>query len=342
MNLQKSFFTACLLSLMGVGSWELYWRSEGVRPAIEDNKDLWAVHRARVENADASDVIILGSSRALFDILPEEWKKYTGVQPIQLATAGSTPLPAIRDIVDNTDFSGTLIVGVTPGLFFSTTQEKARPWERMQSRITFYHNRTYAQRLNHWLSIPLERNFAFICKDEEDWDDDINLESLLARVPAGTRVKRPPSPPFNRFQEIDLDRNMRLSEKVLKDTAFANSIKAVWKFFTPEDRKSDKESTMAFFLKYAAAFKDRGGNLILVRCPSEGYLREIEHKNQPRKEYWDELVKNSGAKAYHFEDYVQLQGLSLPESSHLSPKDAAKFTRELITIMQADGAIPNH
>jgi hypothetical protein len=339
MKLKQSFLFSCIFSLIGIASWELYWRDQGVLPSLNDDKHLWAMHRAKVDCASESDVVIIGSSRALFDIQLDVWQDFTGVKPIQLASAGCTPLPAMRDIVENTDFKGTLVVGVTPGLFFSTTNPMAPPVKRMNTRIDFFRTRTYAQRLNYFVSIPLEQNFSFMSMDEEEWDDDINLKNLLSKIKIGERIKSSPKPPFNRFQDIGLDRNVRMNDKTVTDTAFANSIKKVWKFFTPEDRKSDKAATMAYFLEDAKKFLDRGGNLILVRCPSEGYLREIEMKNQPREEYWDELVKNSGAKAYHFEDYAQLQGFHIPEWSHLAPTDADAFTMELVKILLADTAI---
>jgi len=334
-----SLISFIFFTLISITSWEFYWRSRGVVPDIEDDKHLWAVQRARLEKAGDSDVVIIGSSRALFDIQLDQWEALTGIRPIQLSSAGSTPLPAMRDIVENTSFKGTLIVGVTPGLFFSTTFPKAPPWKRIQNRINFYRERTYAQRFNHFLSLPLERNLAFISQDEEGWTDDINLRNLLAQIDLGQRTSKEPEPPFYRFQEIAEDRNVRMKEKVVRDTTFANTIKRIWVHFTPEDRNPDKESTMPFFLEDALKFLERGGNLILLRCPSDGYLRDMELRKTPRAEYWDELVRLSGAKAYHFEDYIQLQGFNLPEWSHLSSEDADVFTLELVKILLADNAI---
>jgi hypothetical protein len=281
----------------------------------------------------------LGHREILFDIQLPVWEKGTGYKPIQLAGAGSTPLPAFRDLVENTTFSGTIIVGVTPGLFFSTTVPQARPWKRMQSKVECYHNRTYAQRLNHHLSIPLQKSLVFLSKGEEEWDDDINLKGFLSRIYLGQRTERPRDPPFYKFMETGIDRNVRMKEKVVQDTAFANSIRRVWMSFAP--RKADKEGTMKFFIEDAKKFIERGGNLILLLCPSDGELKQKELENFPRAEYWDELVKQSGAKGYHYEDYVQFLGLNVPEWSHLAGEDADYFTKELLNILLMDQAIPD-
>jgi membrane-associated HD superfamily phosphohydrolase len=78
-----------------------------------------------------------------------------------------------------------------------------------------------------------------------------------------------------------------------------------------------------------------------VRCPSSGLFKAIESKAFSREENWDVLVEKSGAKAYNYQDYEQFQNLFLPEWSHLATKDAQFFTRELIKIMQSEGALTN-
>ncbi len=125
MYLKQSLIIAITLSVLSLVAWELYWRSQGKIPDLDDDKNLWAVQRAKVEDASENDVLLLGSSRVLFDIQLNEWEKETGVRPIQLACAGSSPLPVFHDIVQNTNFKGTVLVGVTPGLFFSTTYPEA-------------------------------------------------------------------------------------------------------------------------------------------------------------------------------------------------------------------------
>ena len=130
-------------------------------------------------------------------------------------------------------------------------------------------------------------------------------------------------------------------EKTVTDTTFANTIIEVWKFFGRVSPLPDKEATMAFFLKDVAKFRAKGGNLILIRCPSSGGLRAGENQVLPRKDFWDQLVLQANVKAYHFEDYEQLKNLKCPEWSHLSPKDARFFTTELAQIMLTDKAITN-
>ncbi len=340
MQLKKTLIIALILSIIGLIALETYWRSQGYYPNLDDNKDLWAVQRTKIDKATKKDVVLIGSSRILFDIQLNEWKKETGKRPIQLASAGSSPLPVFRDIVENTDYSGTIIVGVTPGLFFSTTFPQALPWDWPQKRIDHFHDRTYAERLNHKISLPLQKKLTFLSATEMEWTDNIDLKSLLKTIHIGNRVVDP-MPPFYNFFDIDQDRNTTMTVKTATDTAFANTIKKVWRFYGSTSPPPDKESTMAFFLKDAKKFIAKGGNLILLRCPSSGGARIGESHGLPRAEYWDDLVKQTKVRGYHFEDYEQFQNFICPEWSHLSPSDAKFFTTELAKIMIKDNAVTN-
>jgi len=336
MNLKQSLIIALVLSITALGAWELYWRSKGYFPNLDDDKYLWAKTRAKVEKATENDVILVGSSRVLFDIQLDIWEKMTGIRPIQLANPGASPLPVFHDLVENTDFKGTVIVGVTPPLFFSTTFPQAPPWSRAYSKVQFYEDQTYAQKFNYSLSVPLQNTFAFISADEEEWHDDLNLKALLKTIQIDDRIKT--MPPFYRFQEIDIDRNVRMKDRMVTDTAFAGTVKTVWKaFMSGEMPPPDKEGTMAYFLADAEKFKARGGKIILLRCPSDGFFRDLENNGFPRKDFWDLLVEKAGVPAYHFEDYAQLQNLTIPEWSHSSAESADKFTEEILKLLQKDG-----
>jgi hypothetical protein len=340
MNLKQSLLIATILSFSGLAAWEYYWRSQGFYPNIDDNKDLWAVQRAKVEQLTTDDVILVGSSRVLFDIQLDEWERFTGRKPLQLASPGSSPLPIFHDLVEKTDFKGTILVGVTPGLFFSTTFPEAFPWKRPQTKVDYFQNRTYAQQLNHYLSLPLQSNLVMMSGSEEEWSDDIDLKALLGRIKIGNRTGETDFPPFYNFNDTRIDRNTTMTERTANDTVFANSIKKVWVFFGKGAPPPDKKSTMAFFLKDLNKFKARGGKVILVRCPSSGMLKKGEDMTFPRATFWDELVQQAQVKSYYFEDYKQLQ-FDCPEWSHLSAPDARKFTAELVKILKADRALSN-
>ncbi|NND26524.1 MAG: hypothetical protein HKO00_10915 [Flavobacteriaceae bacterium] len=341
MKLKISLFTAVLISVISLIVWETNWRSKGYAPSIDDNKDLWVVQRHKVNTLTDQDVILTGSSRVLFDIQLDVWEGLTGIRPIQLASVGSSPLPIFHDLVENTDFSGTILVGVTPGLFFSTLFPEADPWKRPQSKVDHYYDQTYAEKLNHRISLPLQKNLVFISAEEESTDDDKDLKTLLENVQISDRIPKG-YPPFYQFGEIDIDRNMRMLKRTETDTAFANTIIRAWVFIMSSGGPPpDVKGTMGYFLKDAKKFQERGGNLILLRCPSSGGVLDGETKFLPRATLFDVLADSAKAHAYHFQDYEQLTGYNCPEWSHLSASDADRFTKDFVNIILKDNAIPN-
>ncbi|MGB5822317.1 MAG: hypothetical protein WBG90_22735 [Saonia sp.] len=342
MHLKKSLVIALVLGMIGLSSWERYWRSQEKVPTIQDDNALWALNRAKVDKLNEDDFIFVGSSRIHFDLQLDIWEKYTGKRPVQLALGGASPLPSFRDIARNTDFSGTILVGITPPLFFSTTFPQAPPISGIQEKVDYFHHRTYAQRLNQWLSMPLQRNLVMMHSYEDMISGNFDLRSLLQQIKIGNRTGGPQMPPFYEFGKNSEERNVRMLDRMVEEPDFAQTVIDIWMFCLNGDipmPPPDKESTSTFFLEDVKLIKKRGGKVILVRCPSTNGFRDLESRITPREAFWDELVEKSGLPAYHFEDYEQLQGFNLPEWSHLSAEDADFFTKELMEIMKNDGIL---
>src|SRR4029077_17200302 len=76
-------------------AWELFCRSLGFGPTLNDNEDLWTMRRRIVE---PESVVVIGDARAWFDVDLDEFQRGLGKRPIQLAMAGSTVLPALTDL----------------------------------------------------------------------------------------------------------------------------------------------------------------------------------------------------------------------------------------------------
>lgn len=338
MNLKSSLIVAILLGLVLLTSWELYWQSQGYHSELDDNKALWATNRAKVDDLSSDDVVILGSSRAHFDLQLNEWEAASGRRPIMLASDGTTPSPVFKDIVESTDFNGTVVIGIAPGLFFSPPG-KGFMWNRAQVRIDHFYNQTYAQKANHYLSLPLERSFSFLNGSEEQWSDDIDLKTLVNSIQLGNRTGGPPDVPFNNFGFVDKDRNVTMFEKTKTDTAFANTVITAWRVFGSGAPPAILEPIAEFYNEWIPKFKSRGGKVIFLRLPSSGSFRERELKNIPREKFWDAFLAETNSPGYHFEDYPQLSKFICPEESHLYTPDAQVLTKELLQILIQDKLI---
>ena len=105
--MNKSSFLIALIVFIGLVSlWEINWISNGYKSYHDDNDDLWAFWRRSTEKLSSEDVVIVGSSRAHFDIDTELWKRMTGKRPVMLASVGTSPGPIIEDIANNSNFTG--------------------------------------------------------------------------------------------------------------------------------------------------------------------------------------------------------------------------------------------
>ncbi len=329
----KSFFLTLVLTITTLAIWERYCRDIGFIATVEGDKELWAEHRGRLRDNDPLQVVLISASRGHFDFQLNEWEEMTGVRPIQLGAGGRGPAAGFQDIVEKTEFNGTIVMNVTPSLFFVPPVDSVFGWWRGKEWVDYYHDRTYAQRFNHQLSYLLQPYFAFLTSDIEG---DPDLRSLIASIQIPGRVKS--GPPFPRFANVDADRNVTMIEKIRADTAFAAIIQRVWIHDEDSINNLDpvKSIIFEFYLENIKKFKERGGKVIFTRNPSHGKVRDYERLNHPRKEYWDKFIKLVDCPGYHFDDYPQLSQFYTPEWSHLATSDAKIYTKEILKIFQRD------
>jgi transposase len=321
--------------IIATAGWEFYCRSLGYGPTLNDNEDLWTMKRRMVK---PESVVIIGDSRAWFDVDLDEFQKGLGKRPIQLAMAGSTVLPALVDLADDEHFHGTIICSVVPHLFFAPPGSP--PMDRAEKGVKRFHNQTPAQRVSQYLGMPLEEHIAFLKPD------DLSLEALLNRLPIANRpgaLVPPRFPPY--FQTEDRERRARMWDECAKPgSELAKQIQQIWiPLFTPPAPPSYIPKEVFFaqinegikkrFADVTAAtekIRSRGGKIVFVRFPNTGGLKELEDRITPREKTWDPLLKMTGAPGIYYSDFPDLSGFDCPEWSHLSADDSVEFSRRLV------------
>ena len=87
-----------LISIVATIAWEVYARSAGYMPTLNDTEDLWAETRRRVT---PGSLVIVGDSRPHFDLDLDELERGLGSRPIQLAQGGSCAFPVFKDVIDD-------------------------------------------------------------------------------------------------------------------------------------------------------------------------------------------------------------------------------------------------
>ncbi|MCK7593038.1 hypothetical protein [Pseudomarimonas salicorniae] len=327
-RLGLSWVVSLLLCAAGLIGWEAYWRDFGSEPSMRNSAGLWAIQRRRIDEGEGDALVLLGSSRVLFDVQLHVWERLSGQRPIQLALEGTTPLPFLQDLANDPDFSGSLLVGVAPDVFFSGFRFRG-------DALDHYRRETPSQRIGQWLSMHLlEPWLAF-------YQGDYALFTVLARQPWPARAGVMNLLDVRRLMVNEPDRNSRMWDKLLKDPAYAQLARDIWSQFfelpPPPGMDPAKvlEEQIAETVAAIDTLRQRGVEVILVRPPSDGAYYEFEQRVFPRARTWDPLVERAGVPGIHFEDFPDMQGLHLPEWSHLSPADAERYTEALYHAVEA-------
>lgn len=320
---------AVVVFLLAFGAWEFYWRSQGVQPTYRNTEGLWAIQRRRINNGEGNATVLAGSSRTLSNIPLQVWERLDGKRPIQLALEGTSPVRVLEGLAEDPDFTGRVIVGVTPILFFTG-------FEYRKDVLDYYPQETPSQRFGQALSMRvLDPYFAF-------YDPDFALFTILKRQNWPERAGVPKNSDVRRLFLVERDRNMRLWAKLETDREYQQLAKEIWaeSWRTPPDPEQVKQMPQVIEkqIERAAAavkkLKQRGVDVVFVLHPADGEFLEFESKALPRAATWERLLQRSEARGIHFQDYPELQGLYLPEWSHLAAKDAEVYAERLYRIIQ--------
>jgi len=329
-----------LIVIAAASAWEIYCRSIGYGPTLNDNEDLWTSARQRVK---PESIVIIGDSRGWYDLDLDELEKGLGKRPVQLAMGGSCAYPVLADLANDENFHGTIICSVVPRLFVAPPGTP--PMERAEKTVRRSHTQTPAQRASQYFAMPLEEHVAFLKQEE------LTLDDLLKRLPIPNRpyaLVPPRLPPY--FGTLDRERRARMIEKCARPgSGLARMIQQIWiPLFTPpppptyipeeEFAKTMGQAINQRFNDVAAAvqkLRARGGKIVFVRFPYSGGLKKLEDRETPRAGIWDRVLKDTGAPGIHYEDFPDLAGFNCPEWSHLSAGDSVEFSKRLIPHLRA-------
>jgi hypothetical protein len=326
---------ALVVAMVLMGGWEAYWRSDGSVPGYRNSEGLWAIERRRINDGEGDKTVITGSSRIFFDTQLDVWEEESGQRPIQLALEGTSPATLMESLVDDLDFTGTLIVGVSPGLAFSGYEYRGGAFMRFEEE-------TPTQWLGQQISMFVEPYLAF-------YQSDYSLFTVIKRQPWPAREGVVSFSDVRRLAIHTKDRNARMYEKVETEEAYAEIAKAIWaEGFVPIEDRSEEELTQGLenrnnqierVVAAANSLQERGIEIIFVRNPSEGHYAMSEPMYNPRAETWDVLIERTGALGIHWEDHVELQGYWLPEWSHMTGSEADRYTKALYHLIQRENAL---
>lgn len=311
----RILIVAATLVVVAVGCWEWRMRALGLEAGdLDDGPSFWAEQRRRVD-VDGSAIAIIGDSRILFDTDLNRFAALTGVRPVQLAIAGSNALPYLEDLADAPQFHGLAIVGIADRSYF-------RPGAGLGAgALERYRFESPSVRVSFLLHRSLSRVLAFL-------DDKYRLNTLVRQLDENWRagVLLPVNERLWKLRTTSDDRQSGLWWRVEDDVRVRAHQSSAWQRVVPpvppETIAAMVERTRAAVEKIRA----RGGEVVFVRPPSAPELWRFEEQTVPRTRGWDTLLANARVSGVHFDDYPEMQGLVLPEYSHLSRACATVFT----------------
>ncbi len=306
---------AALLVAVTTAGVEYLARQAGFRPTLQDDADLWCSVRARVRPEDPSQVLLVGTSRMEMDVDPEVLGQALGTEaPLQLAAVGSSPIPTLKHIAEQTDFHGSVICEVFPGVQFHMATFDVG---KQQLFVEHWESRSAVSSIERSLATIVQSHSTLrllsssLDEDGHKWyltgasrllllcavlpDRAIVADFRLAKIEAvGAAqqdylipcIKSPISPP-------ELAENFRRIES------------------------------------WTQQIQSRGGRVIFVRMPVSAAMFAAEERVFPRADFWARFVTSSSGHCIYCAEHEVLRKFDCPDGSHLDGTDRAAFSRAL-------------
>jgi len=323
------------LFAIAIGSWEFYWGNtrEFVR-GYRDDIGMWAYTRRQLDADMQGSTAIVGGSRILFGADLAQWQQDTGQMPYQLSLMGTSPRPFLEELAVDSEFSGLLVVGVTPVLFFTPLVPLTLYYGHA---LDHYRDQTPSQRIGYRISRLIEPWIAFYHWDSalfamlrrQAWWPERDGYQLIIRLP-------------RRLEETRSTRQVDMWHVLENDPEHQAFIHDTWRDFfnmpleiPPPDVAAQMQADIRNSVSaQVRLIRERGGEVVFVRMPSNGEFLDVERQGFPREVFWDPLIEATGTVGIHFEDYPELQDVRLPEWSHIHSDDKTRFTQDLIVIIR--------
>ncbi|HEX8794451.1 MAG TPA: hypothetical protein VF765_26080 [Polyangiaceae bacterium] len=307
-------FSVTLLAML---AWELRMRQIGLRAGdLDDGVGQWAAERRKVDAGPRDPVVLVGDSRILFDTDLDIFADVTGRRPIQLALPGTPGAQFLTDLGDDEHFAGLVVVGMMEHLYFSS-------WKGLFGKaLDYVHDESPSQRSGVVIHLELSRTFAFL-------DKEYSLFNLIERndIPNRGDVEGPYLDVWKLSETFD-DRQTRMWSRIQTDPRLQQHAIAAWHDMKGKPLPQEQiDKTIAAAKRACERIRARGGEVVFLRPPSAQPNRANEEARAPRARVWDVLLRETGSVGIHFEDYPAMQGLEIPERSHLSAESAKVFTR---------------
>lgn len=319
------YTASVLFSVLILLGYDSYFRSKGYNASVVDTKDLWALQRSRVYQGIKKPLVFLGASRTLFGI-DMNWVKNNMQEynPVMLAINGHYPLMALKDLANDADFNGIVIVDID-------SRGLSKPNHFMQQYyVDHYHNTwTPNKYIHQTLLSRLQSRFIFT-------NPEFGALNLINRHLSQQGL------PNKINSNMQPNRNSKLDLLQVDSAALANNFYNILSqdlIDNPAPQPEQWLSDLAPIKDWVAAIESRGGDVIFYSPPVFGRQIELSNKGYPRHLYWDAFIREMGVKGVLSEDIQGMDKFVLPDESHIDYRDKKAYTKLLFDAFKNKGLL---
>lgn len=314
----KSWILAVVLTLLVLGSLEIFWRVNGHQPAIIDDQRLWAMERSRIGNSQ-KEIALLGSSRMQTDISTAAFRRLVPDYSIINLSADSTCANAtLRDLAGDATFKGTIILETTSEcLMFGDD-----PGLSQQFYVDYFH-KTYN------LNIKLNRQIAtFVQKHLTVIDPYLNLIKVGGDLVIKKKWRSPNALTTyeDRSRAVDYNKLNIMVHKAMR----LHKVNAHYQKLVPSISPQNLINHVSDLEINVKAIQNRGGRVVFARFPVSNEHWDIDEQYFPRAVYWDTIIPQTTASVIHFKDIDGMNTMQCPDTSHIDARDTVIFTEHLL------------
>ncbi|NQT85120.1 hypothetical protein HQ560_00045 [bacterium] len=321
----RIWVVAGILAVAALAGLECLLRAKGAPASVVSTFSLWARERSRVEVGGRQTVAVIGASRAQTFAPAAAAEEAPDCKPINLTVSGEVMLPYLRDIAENTDFSGVVVASWSAGHFL--IREPRKSWlARYQNEFAGIarYARIFERDIRSWLQtrLVIAGRMGQPADLIEAWQEgEVDFPYLVMHADRHRAMY------FERFGKKRLNDLRKRNGRLLKRLPEAEA-RQVW------------PAVLADIRRWAGMIRERGGDLVLVRYPVDGMRRTRDALSRPRAEWWDQISAKTGVLTLHYEDIPGAAAMRCPDYSHLNHDDAREFTRLLVRELVARGVFP--
>jgi hypothetical protein len=293
---------------------ESHWRSQGHRPSVVDDKDLWCAKRTDI-TSDPQCLVLLGASRIQLgfdtELFADHYPQWT---LSHLAVDGASPLATLKALSEDETFKGVIICAVAMPMVRDDHLQDQQPWlDHYRDHWTI--NRSINRRMSSFAQSKLTLMnplFSFNNMLEHAVDGEWPTPHYVTTLTDRSRAAD--------FSKTDVQTHItHRNESAQKQ--LANK---------PIDFHEQWHAIGKNIHAWVAAIKLRGGTVVFLRMPIDGGYAAAYNKYAPREEYFDHFAKITGAQTIHFQDIPEMAKLHCPEGSHIDQRDKETLTNALL------------